>query len=122
MGSWDFCKLSEALCQWVKRNPAGSNDKEREDQSRRTLFHSRGEETKLRGRVCCEDSGHKAVQCAKVTDSGEREKILAKKGLCFNCATQKHALLNVPAKRHVGPVKNVITHLSATNDLIIHRN
>ena len=29
--SRDFCKLSKALRQWVKRNPAGTNDKERDD-------------------------------------------------------------------------------------------
>ena len=31
-----------------KKQTSGSNDKEREDQNRRKLFHSRGEETKLR--------------------------------------------------------------------------
>jgi len=69
------------LRQWVKRNLAGINDKERDDQSRRKLFHSRSEETKLRGCVYYEDSGHKALQCEKVTDSGERKKILAKRGV-----------------------------------------
>ena len=57
-----------------KKQTSGSNDKEREDQNRRKLFHSRGEETKLRGCIYCEGSGHKAVQCTKVTDSGSARK------------------------------------------------
>ena len=99
--SWDFCKLTEALRQWVKRNPVGSNDKERDDQihqNRRKLFHSRGEEGKLRGCVYCEDNGHKALQCEKVTDTGERKRILARKGLCFNCATRTHRAAECASK------------------------
>ena len=30
------------------------------------------------------------MPCTKVTDLRERKKISAKKGLCFNCATQTH--------------------------------
>ena len=37
--SWDFAKLSEAVCQWVKQNPAASNEKERNE--RKSIFHAR---------------------------------------------------------------------------------
>ena len=77
--SWDFAKLSEAVRQWVKRNPAVSNEKERDE-----------DEARVRGCVYCEDTGHKATQCVKVTDACERKKLLARKGLCFNCATRRH--------------------------------
>jgi hypothetical protein len=32
--SWDFVKLTEALRHWVKRNPAVSNNREREENTR----------------------------------------------------------------------------------------
>ena len=71
--------------QWVKRNLAGTNGKEGDDQNRRKLFHLCSEETKLRGCAYCEDSGHKALRKGNLFI--ERKKILEKKGLCFNCAT-----------------------------------
>ena len=86
--SWDFAKLSEAVPQWVKRNPAVSNEKERDE--RKNIFRAREDEARVRGCVYCEDTGHKATQCVKVTDACERKKILARKGLCFNCATRRH--------------------------------
>ena len=86
--SWDFAKLSEAVRHWVKRNPAVSNEKEHDE--RKSIFHAREDEARVRGCVYCEDTGHKATQCVKVTGACERKKILARKGLCFNCATRRH--------------------------------
>ena len=94
--SWDFAKLSEALRQWVKRNPAVSNEKERDE--RKSIFHAREDEARVRGCVYCEDTGHKATQCDKITDTSERKKILIKKGLCFNCATRKHRAAECSSK------------------------
>ena len=98
--SWDFVKLTEALRHWVKRNPPVSNDKEREENTRdrRKLFNARGEEVKLRGCVYCGDTGHKATQCEKVIDTSERKKILARRGLCFNCATRTHGATECSSK------------------------
>ena len=56
--SWDFAKLSEAVRQWVKRNPAVSNEKERDE--RKSISHAREDEARVRGCVYCEDTGHKA--------------------------------------------------------------
>ena len=83
--TWDFIKLCEALRQWVKRNPDSGDDN-----TRKTLFNARREEIRLRGCVYCEDTSHKATQCDKITETSERKKILAEKGLCFNCAMKKH--------------------------------
>ena len=88
--SWDFVKLTEALRQWVKRNPAVSNDRERDENIRKKLFNIREEEVKLKGCVYCGNTAHKATQCTEVTETSERKKILAKRGLCFNCATRTH--------------------------------
>ena len=98
--SWDFVKLTEALRHWVKRNPVVSNDREREENNRdrRKLFNTRGEEVKLRGCVYCGDTGHKATQCEKVIDTSERKKILARRGLCFNCATRTHRATECSSK------------------------
>ena len=43
--SWDFAKLSEAVRQWVKRNRAGSNEKERDE--RKSLFQAREDDARL---------------------------------------------------------------------------
>ena len=93
-------KLTKALRHWVKRNPAVSNDREREENTRdrRKLINARGEEVKLRGCVYCWDTGHKATQCEKVIDTSERKKILARRGLCFNCATRTHRATEFSSK------------------------
>ncbi|XP_028415553.1 uncharacterized protein LOC114538695 [Dendronephthya gigantea] len=88
--SWTFANLTEALKQWVKRNPAANIDKEREEHARKKLYNARSEEFRPRGCVYCGDLGHKAVQCEKIKDVTERKRILAKKGLCFNCAMKTH--------------------------------
>ena len=82
--AWDFVKLVESLHQWLKRNPVTPH----EDKSKK-LFHAR-DEFRPKGCVYCGDLAHKAVQCDKITDISERRRILAKKGLCFNCATKPH--------------------------------
>ncbi|CAB4033381.1 Proto-oncogene tyrosine- kinase receptor Ret, partial [Paramuricea clavata] len=51
-----------------------------------------------RGCVYCGDLGHKAVQCENVSDVGERKKILARKGHCFNCATKPHRAADCTSK------------------------
>ncbi|CAB4001037.1 Hypothetical predicted protein [Paramuricea clavata] len=60
------------------RNPAVSNEKERDE--RKSIFRAREDEARVRGCVYCEDTGHKATQCDKITDTSERKKILTKKG------------------------------------------
>ena len=93
--SWDFVKLTEALRQWVRRNPVDkAADREREENNRKRernrLFQARRKEYKPKGCVYCEDESHKATECQKVTDITERKGILMQKGLCFNCATRTH--------------------------------
>ena len=63
--SSDFVKLVESLRQWVKRNPAVSNDKERKENTRRKLFNARGEDVRIKGCVYCGDNGHKACNMRK---------------------------------------------------------
>ena len=70
--SWDFVQLVQALRQWVKRNPVVPNDKEREENTRRKLFNTRGEDVRVKGCVYCGDTGHKAMQCEKVVETSER--------------------------------------------------
>ena len=98
--SWDFGKLTNALKQWVKRNPILSND--RDEPNRRKSFHARDGDFKPRGCVYCGDAGHKAVQCEKITDVKTRKGILAKNGLCFNCATKRHRASECSSKVSCG--------------------
>ena len=53
--TWDFARLTTALCQWVKRNPVVPNIRERDENNRRKLLNARGEEIK-RGCVYCGDT------------------------------------------------------------------
>ena len=64
--TWDFRNLTEALKQWVKRNPISAN--ERDEPNRKKLFHTRDSDFKPRGCVYCGDVRHKANQCMKITD------------------------------------------------------
>lgn len=63
-----------------------SNNKHWGGQNRHKFFHVRGEEARLHGCVYCKDTGHKALQGKKVTNSCQHKKILAKKGL-LHCAS-----------------------------------
>ena len=96
--SWDYIKLTEALRQWVKRNPAPLYEPCTDENARKKLFHMRTDEFKPRGCVYCGDLGHKATQCDKITEATERKRILAKKGLCFNCATKMHRAAECASK------------------------
>jgi hypothetical protein len=102
--SWDFVKLTDALRQWVRRNPVDKNaEREREENKRKRdyynrLLQARGGDFKIKGCVYCGDENHKAVECNKVTDIIERKRILAQKGLCFNCATRNHRASECPSK------------------------
>ena len=94
--SWDFFKLVYALRQWVKRNPVVSNDNsDREENIRKKLFKTRGEDVKVKGCVYCGDADHKAIQCEKIVETSECKKILA---LCFNCAVKPHRAADCPSK------------------------
>ena len=100
--TWDFVKLVEALNQWIRRNPAMSVQREREDLKRKKLFSAQNDTSRPRGCVYCGDLNHKAVQCEKITDSSERKRILARKGLCFNCATKQHRAAECTSKSACG--------------------
>jgi len=95
--TWDFDKLAEALRQWVKRNPVTESDP-RKDDYRKKLFHANRGEQKFSGCIYCGDVNHKAVSCTKVVTQSERKQILAKKGLCFNCATKFHGASECASK------------------------
>ena len=94
--SWDFVRLVESLRQWLRRNPPTPHDETYRD-NRRKLFQAR-EEFQVKGCIYCGDPAHKAVQCDKITDVSERRRILAKRGLCFNCATRPHRAAVCPSK------------------------
>ena len=95
---WDFAQLSEALRLWTRRNPiveANDHNKQKYDRPRKVLFSNDRE------RVCvyCQGEDHKPSSCTKVTDVNARREILARKRLCFNCASGNHRAANCPSKR-----------------------
>ena len=75
-----FTELVEALRQWVKRNPLHLGDK---DSGQHPKFKQRDNQfatrdhSKERQCIYCENDDHRAVECTKVVDVGERKKILS---------------------------------------------
>lgn len=104
--SWDFVKLADAVNQWVRRNPVINSSGDREENNPRRVFHSQKENQRSapvpKGCVYCGDLSHKAVQCEKISDISERKKILARRGLCFNCATKPHRAADCTSKSACG--------------------
>ena len=98
----DFVQLTEALNQWVRRNPVIHSPRYREEFKRKKLFSAQNDSSRPRGCVYCGDLSHKAVQCEKVTDTNERKHIFARKGLCFNCATKRHRAAECTSKSTCG--------------------
>ncbi|CAB4010863.1 Pol poly [Paramuricea clavata] len=91
---WTFKDLLESLKKWTETNlvpkvhKRGKFGKDPYSQSRGgQAFGSHDHEIKC---VYCESTDHRAKTCDKVLTPLERTKILAKKGLCFNCASGQH--------------------------------
>ena len=95
---WDFAQLSEAVRLWTRRNPVDVKAMERETSEQlhrrqersNKLFQARGQERKPSKCVYCGDGGPKSSECQKISTLDERKQFLARKKLCFNCATPNH--------------------------------
>jgi hypothetical protein len=89
--NWGYEYLLKALKTWREINPI----EEKLEQQQRSgkgkgysrFYHTQDAEQKSRRPECvyCEESTHKGANCSKVKTREERKKILAQKGLCFNC-------------------------------------
>ena len=53
-------------------------------------FTKLGQEFNPKECVYCGDIGRKSIESQKINNKDERKKILARKNLCFNCATPNH--------------------------------
>ena len=82
----------------VEDKPSDSNTSEAEfieHRNRRRehpskLYQAGGQEYNPKECVYCGDAGHKSIECQTINSTDERQTILAKKNLCFNCATPNH--------------------------------
>ena len=96
---WDFAKLSEAVRQWVRRNPITEKKEEEPYHMRkekpRKLLHGKIEK---QGRCVYCEGEHKTIACEIVTDISQRRGILAEKKLCFNCAAGQHRASSCASK------------------------
>ena len=86
---WNFKKFVEVLGTWTVNNPLPADSKSRKERLR-ALNSRNGDGAPIRVCCYCESKTHKAINCDKVKDVGERKKILAAKRLCFNCTGAKH--------------------------------
>ncbi|CAB3983668.1 Pol poly [Paramuricea clavata] len=90
---WTYVQLSEAVRQWVKRNPVDQSRTDRDKDRQIKSFHAKSREC-----VYCGDVTHKAGNCTKITSVTERKQILARKRLCFNCAIGTHRAAECSSK------------------------
>ena len=97
---WDLDKLAEALRLWLRRNLVDHIGDEKKRKERERMFLT-SRSDKPPGCVYCESTGHKGIECTKVTTIADRRQILAKKRLCFNCALGSHRVSQCHSyKRH----------------------
>ena len=85
---WDFAKLSEA----IPMSTEGDFNEHRVPKWNRSnkLYQARGLEFNPKECVYCANVGNKPSECQKITKVDERKATLARKNLCFNCATPNH--------------------------------
>ena len=102
---WSFHDLLKELKKWKDINPieekSEHKDQQKSGKSPRSKFLHAKEfprETRERGCVYCEDTTHKGTNCPKVVKREQRKKILAEKGLCFNCTGSQHRAVNCKSK------------------------
>ena len=94
---WTFKEFLNTLEKWTINNPLqeesnqSSHSPPRRERMKFKAYNSK-QEVAQPSRVCayCESREHTAISCSKITDKGERKKILASKRLCFNCTGSKH--------------------------------
>ena len=91
---WNFAQLSKAVRLWTKRNPIEEQETSEQPNSKRDrsrkLFQARGGDGKPNKCVYCGDVTHRSSECQKISTLNERKQFLARKQLCFNCATPNH--------------------------------
>ena len=91
---WNFAQLSEAVRLWTKRNPFEERETSEQFNSKRDrsnkLFQARDGDGKPNKCVYCNDVTHRSSECQKISTVDQRKQFLAKKRLCFNCATPNH--------------------------------
>ena len=91
---WNFAQLSEAVRLWTKRNQIEERETSEQPNLKRDcsrkLFQARGGDGKPNKCVYCGDVTHRSSECQKISTLNERKQFLARKQLCFNCATPNH--------------------------------
>ena len=91
---WNFAQLSEAVRLWTKRNQIEERETSEQPNSKRDcsrkLFQAPGGDGKPNKCVYCGDVTHRSSECQKISTVNERKQFLARKQLCFSCATLNH--------------------------------
>ena len=100
---WNFAQLSEAVRLRTKRNPVEERETSEQlnpkcDRSNK-LFQARGGDGKPNKCVYCNDVTHRSSECQKISTVDQRKQFLAKRRLCFNCATPNHRAAECFSKR-----------------------
>ena len=94
--NWGYEDFLKALKTWREINPVEEKLEKQQHGSKwkghSRLYHTQDGDQKSRRPECvyCEENTHKGLNCSKVKSHDERKKILAKKGLCFNCTGTQH--------------------------------
>ena len=94
--NWGHEDLLKAQKTWREINPVEEMSEKQQNSSKwkghSRFYHTQDGERKSQRPECvyCDENTHKGINCSKVKSHEERKKILAKKGLCFNCTGAQH--------------------------------
>ena len=92
----EFCKLTEALRLWTRRNPVDSTKTEEPNplsKKERRQYHFQTQQVPRKTKqlcVYCNGDNHRSSECGVVVTNDERKKLLASKKLFFSCTGPSH--------------------------------
>ena len=100
---WNFAQLSEAVRLWTKRNLVEERETSEQFNSKHDrsnkLFQARDGDGKPNKCVYCNDVTHRSSECQKISTVEQWKQFLAKKRLCFMCATPNHCAAECFSKK-----------------------
>ena len=100
---WDLPRLVIALKKWKDVDPCDEENSgtmkddppSKREKNKFPLFQTDARKCPC---VYCDNSTHASRDCTRVPTPDERKKILAQKGLCFNCTETKHRAADCKCK------------------------
>ena len=113
--NWKFYKLLEPLRKWTERNPIPAHfEHQRGHPVTDRLLQTTRKKKKKPTCIYCDDEHDRSYQCEKVKTLADRKKIIATKGLCYNCTRTGHHAADCKSKETAKTVIDVTIFPFAT--------